>query len=136
MFGLLALGLHQKLSPLRGGLLLLTGYALLTPTLHPWYLLWPLLFCPLQLATGPRVETASRQLRQRLLTPLGPVLLLATWAPLFYLPLPAEWAGGGHSEAVWPRLLAHGTAWLSILWIGLDDAMRRRERLPRAPLPS
>lgn len=96
LLGLLCWGLLRRLTPPQLGLLLLSSYALLTPVLHPWYLLWPLLFAPLWL------EAAA------------PVLVLVALSPLGYLPLPAEWAGGGHHETVWAPFLEHGAAWLAV----------------------
>lgn len=96
--GLLAVGVKKRLSPSKMALLLLSGYALLTPTLHPWYLLWPLLFsslCP---------QAAA------------PMLVLAALSPLAYLPLCAEWLGQPHSEPIWSRLLQHGASWIAIAW--------------------
>lgn len=93
--GLLAAGLYFRLSPSRMGLLLLSGYALLTPTLHPWYLLWPLLFASLWR------EAAA------------PALLLVACAPLAYWPLLDEWRGLPHHEPIWTRLLQHGSAWVA-----------------------
>lgn len=99
LLGLLAIGLRRRLPPEHQGLLLLSGYALLTPALHPWYLLWPLVLAPLWLPAA------------------LPILLLAALAPLAYLPLPVEWAGGGHHESTWVRLCEHGPAWAAVAWL-------------------
>jgi hypothetical protein len=93
LFALLFAGLYFRLSPSRMALLLLSGYALLTPTLHPWYLLWPLLFATLWRSAA------------------APVLLLCALAPLAYWPLLDEWRGLPHHETVWARLAQHGAAW-------------------------
>lgn len=96
-----AAALRLRLSAARCGLLLLSAYALLTPVLHPWYLLWPLLLAPLWLEAA------------------WPMLTLAALAPLAYLPLPDEWAGLGHHEAIWWRLVEHGGSWavvFTLLW--------------------
>jgi hypothetical protein len=108
---LLLYGIRRKLAPERISLLLLSGYALLTPTLHPWYLLWPLGLCPLWPRAAP------------------PMLALAALSPLAYVGLPAEWAGSPHSEPVWARLIEHGTVWLLCAWGLASDAARRRNVL-------
>lgn len=84
---------RRRLAVDRGLLLLLTGYALWTPVLHPWYLLWPLLLAPLWRPAA------------------LPVILLAALAPLAYVPLLRELTGGAYSETIWARLLQHGAAW-------------------------
>jgi hypothetical protein len=94
---LTALGVGRRLLPGQLGLLLLLGYQLLTPTLHPWYELWPLALCVL----WPRL--------------LPPIVLMAALAPLAYLPLPDYWAGGGFHEAAWPRWLQHGAGWIALV---------------------
>ena len=95
---LLRLCIVRRLSAARAGLVLLSGYALLTPVLHPWYLLWPLLLAP--------------QWRRA----AWPVLVLCALAPLAYVPLIDELRGQPHREAAWPRLIEHGGAWLAVLW--------------------
>ena len=93
---LLRVCIERQLSAPRSGLLLLTSYALLTPVLHPWYLLWPLLLTPLW-----------RQVA-------WPALLLCALAPLAYLPLLDELRGLPHRESSVPRLFEHGAAWLAL----------------------
>lgn len=112
---LLRFAVKARLSPSRCGLLLLSGYALLTPTLHPWYLLWPLILAPLW------IEAAL------------PVLLLSMLTPLAYLPLRAEWAGQGHHESTLVRAVEHVPAWLAVAQFLLRDAARRRKVLSGAP---
>lgn len=120
---LAARGLRWRLTPPRLGLLLLLGYQLLTPVLHPWYELWPLALA----ALWPRL--------------LPPVVVMAALSPLAYLPLPDYLAGRGFHEAVWPRLVQHGAGWLALLfaWRRLPgpagaqepiDALPRRDTLP------
>jgi len=96
---LMLVGRRSWLSPAQMGLLLLSGYALLTPTLHPWYLLWPLMLATLWPQAAP------------------PVLVLAALSPLAYLPLAEEWAGKGHHETILARAIEHGAAWLAVLWV-------------------
>jgi hypothetical protein len=118
----LALWLARRGAPAaESALLLLLGYQLLTPTLHPWYELWPLAVLVLA-PSGPR-----------LLLGLGGMVALA---PLGYLPLGAYWQGAPWREARWPRLLEHGVGWLGLLWAcrglfaprSLRAAWRLRER--------
>ncbi|MFO0577758.1 MAG: hypothetical protein U1A78_27440 [Polyangia bacterium] len=98
----LALWLARRGAPAaESALLLLLGYQLLTPTLHPWYELWPLAVLVLA-PSGPR-----------LLWALGGMVALA---PLGYLPLGEYWQGAPWREARWPRLLEHGAGWLGLLW--------------------
>lgn len=94
----------------RTALLLLTGYALFTPVLHPWYLLWPLLLIPLWPLAG------------------WPVIALCALAPLAYLPLIGELLGQAHQESIAPRLIEHGAAWLMVAGIART---LRRELQPR-----
>lgn len=107
LLGLVGVGLRLRLAAPQLGLLLLSGYALLTPTLHPWYLLWPLLLAPLWL------EAAA------------PVLILTALAPIAYVPLPAEWAGQGHHEPLGWRLVEHGLAWLAVAFVLMQFYRRR-----------
>ncbi len=102
---LLRLCLRRRLAAERAALLLLSCYALFTPVLHPWYLLWPLLFAPLWRPAA------------------WPVLALCALAPLSYLPLVGELRGQPHSEALAPRLIEHGAAWLLVLYVA--DRLRR-----------
>lgn len=88
--------LKWRVAAHRAALLLLSCYALFTPVLHPWYLLWPLLLAPLWLSAA------------------WPVLALCALAPLAYLPLLGELLGQPHQEAIAPRLLEHGAAWLMV----------------------
>ena len=97
----LALWLARRGAPAaEAAAVLLLGYQLLTPTLHPWYELWPLAVLVLA-PSGPR------------LLALGGMVALA---PLGYLPLAAYWQGLPWREARWPRLLEHGVGWLGVLW--------------------
>lgn len=104
---LLRLCIERRLSAPRTGLLLLTGYALLTPVLHPWYLLWPLLLTPLWRQAA------------------WPAVLLCALAPLAYLPLLDELRGLPHRESSLPRLFEHGAAWLSLglCWRSLHQGL-------------
>ena len=102
--------IKRRLSAVQTGLVLLLGYQLLTPTLHPWYMLWPLALCPL----WPRLS--------------WPILLMAALSPLAYLPLPGYWAGQPFVESAWPRILQHGAGLMALLWIdpdGVRGTLRR-----------
>jgi hypothetical protein len=68
---------------------------LLTPVLHPWYVLWIL----------PLVAAGA--------SPAW--LVLATLAPLGYWPLAAFRAGQGWHDPVWTRALEHGATWAILL---------------------
>ena len=92
---------RQRSAPHQTALLLLSGYALLTPVLHPWYLLWPLLLAPLWLDAA------------------WPLLVLCALSPLAYLPLVEELRGLPHREAILPRLIEHGGAWLAVVGVWL-----------------
>lgn len=98
---------QRRFSASQTGLLLLTGYALLTPVLHPWYLLWPLLLAPLWRRAA------------------WPVWVLCALAPLAYLPLIDELRGLPHHEAIGPRLIEHGSAWvaLALCWRSLRQGL-------------
>lgn len=101
--GLLACGAIALRRALPLGILslvLLTAYALLTPTLHVWYLLWPLALVPC--AFGTRW--------------IWPVVWLAISAPLSYLPLIEELAHLPHREPIWSRALQHAPACLLFAW--------------------
>jgi hypothetical protein len=71
------------------------GFLLLTPTLHPWYVLWIVPFL-----THPRPAFRA----------------LATLVPLGYVPLAGWLAGGPWRDPVWTRLLEHGTTWALLAW--------------------
>lgn len=85
---------------LRVAEVILGAYLLLTPTLHPWYVLWIL---PMLAIGGSPAWIA-----------------LSALAPLGYLPLRDFLAGQPWHDAVWPRLLEHGLTWAILLsgWIG------------------
>lgn len=86
-------GSLRWLGPAEGALVFTGASLLLTPVLHPWYLLWALALCPLWPAAAP------------------PVLVLCALAPLAYLPLESWLTGGGWHEPTWARFLQHGAAW-------------------------
>jgi hypothetical protein len=81
---------------------------LLAPTLHPWYLLWPLPFAALSRSTG--------------------VLLWAGLAPLAYEASMGAQAGGEWREALWPRALM-----LAALLLGTAFDAWRARREARSP---
>src|SRR5262249_12123022 len=70
------------------------AFLLLTPTLHPWYVLW---MVPL-IALG--AEPAW--------------LILAALVPLGYLPLSDWLERGGWHDPVVPRGVEHGAVWLAL----------------------
>jgi hypothetical protein len=69
----------------------LGGFLLLTPTLHPWYVLW---LVPLVAVDGPRAWLA-----------------LAALVPLGYEPLGGWLSGAPWRDPIWTRLVEHGLTW-------------------------
>jgi hypothetical protein len=100
-----AAGLWWRLPPTRLAALALGGFALLTPTLHPWYVLW---LIPL-VAVGASPAWA----------------VLAVLAPLGHLPLTEWWTRGAWHDPIWTRALEHGATWAVLL----VDARHRWKRL-------
>jgi hypothetical protein len=98
-----AVAFWKKLPPLRFAEVILGGFVLLTPTLHPWYVLWVV---PLVAAGG---------------SPAW--LVLAALAPLGYEPLGRFLAGEPWRDPVWTRLIEHGLTW-GVLLLGLIPAKR------------
>lgn len=83
--------------PDRAGLLLL-GLLLLSPTLHPWYVIWLLPFCILDRFAG------------------GPaVLALAAMAPLLHHPGWIELRTGVWTDLWWVRAMVHLPVWTLFL---------------------
>jgi hypothetical protein len=86
---LFAAALVRRVTGARAAEVLFGSFALLTPVLHPWYVLW--------------------------LVPLGAVgaspawMALATLVPFGYRPLDMWLAGGVWHDPVWTRGLIHGT---------------------------
>lgn len=103
LLGLAVFCARQRLRAEHTASALLFAYQLLTPTLHPWYELWPLAVA-LLLPPGPWL--------QQLLPGLFAMVALA---PLGYLPLPAYWRGEPWHEAIWPRLVQHGPGWIGLI---------------------
>jgi hypothetical protein len=93
----------RKAPPLKFAELVLGAFVLLTPTLHPWYVLW---MVPLVAAGG---------------SPAW--LLLAALAPLGYEPLGRWLTTGVWQDRVWTRALEHGLTW-GVLLVGLIPAKR------------
>ena len=87
----LALALYRRLSPVRMAGVALGAFLLLSPTLHPWYVVWMI---PL-LAVG-----ASRAW-----------VALAVLVPLGYWPLGGYLATGVWEDPLWTRLVEHGLVW-------------------------
>jgi hypothetical protein len=80
--------------PERFAEVLFGGFVLLTPVLHPWYVLWLL----------PLIAVAA--------APAWTLLALLT--PLAYLPLASWLDGGAWHDATWTRVAIHGTTWLAL----------------------
>lgn len=120
LLGLAAFCARQRLRAEQTALALLFAYQLLSPTLHPWYELWPL-GVVLLLPPGPWTRTF-----------LPGLAAMVALAPLGYLPLPAYWRGEPWHEAIWPRLLQHVPGWIGML--GLMRLLRtvRSDRGDRA----
>jgi hypothetical protein len=93
----------KKLPPVRFAEVALGGLVLLTPTLHPWYVLWVV---PLVAAGG---------------SPAW--LVLGALAPLGYEPLGRWLTGAPWQDPVWTRLLEHGLTW-GVLLVGLIPVKR------------
>ena len=97
----------KRATPLHFAEVVLGGFLLLTPTLHPWYVLW---LVPLVAAGASPAWLA-----------------LAALAPLGYQPLGRWLTGGVWQDPIWTRALEHGVTW-SVLLIGWIPTQR--------PLPS
>jgi hypothetical protein len=80
------------------------AFLLLTPTLHPWYVLWVL---PLLALGGSPAWIA-----------------LAVLTPLGYLPLQKFLAGQPWRDAAWPRMLEHGLTWAILLFCWIRCRLR------------
>jgi hypothetical protein len=93
--GAVAFMFFRRASPLAFAEVALGVFLLLTPTLHPWYVLWVV---PLVATGGSRAWLA-----------------LAALAPLGYEPLARFLAGGPWHDPVWTRLLEHGLTWALLL---------------------
>jgi hypothetical protein len=109
---LLGLALRRRLSPLAATEVALGTFLLLTPTLHPWYVLWivPLL-APL--------ENGGR-------TPAW--LVLAALAPLGYVPLSGWLSDGVWRDPVWTRAVLHGACWALVVkaWSAGEGPLKLR----------
>jgi Glycosyltransferase family 87 len=77
---------------------------LLSPTLHPWYVLWIVPFAALHARPA--------------------WLALAALAPLGFWPLADFRAGHGWHDPLWTRALLHGAVWTLLAW----EALTRRRR--------
>jgi alpha-1,6-mannosyltransferase len=101
---IVAVAFFRGVSPLRFAEVALGAFLLLTPTLHPWYVLWVV---PLVAAGGSPAWLA-----------------LAALAPLGYEPLARFLAGGQWQDPVWTRALEHGLTWALLFAGGLIPAQR------------
>jgi hypothetical protein len=98
-----ATAFYAGLAPLPFAEVVLGAFLLLTPTLHPWYVLW---MVPLVAAGASRAW-----------------LVLAALAPLGYEPLSRWLASGVWQDPVWTRALEHGLTW-GVLLGGLIPGKR------------
>jgi hypothetical protein len=89
---LVAWALHQRAPPAKLAEVAIGAFVLLTPALHPWYVLWLL---PLVAAGGSRAW-----------------LVLATLVPLGYRPLDGWLMRGTWHDPTWTRVLEHGATLL------------------------
>ena len=115
-FGLFALlvglALWRRLPPLLVAEVALGAFLLLTPTLHPWYVLWILPLCA-PLAKGGR-------------TPAW--LVLAALAPLGYVPLSGWLSDGVWRDPLWTRTILHGACWALVVkaWSAGEGPLKLR----------
>jgi len=110
--GLVLLGLWRRLEPSRAVLLFLLGFVLLSPVVHPWYLLWLLPLLPLHPNAG--------------------VLCLSLLVPLSYeILLRYDGTGPSWQENPWIKLSIYGSAALAALLATLIQGLRA----PRKPAP-
>jgi hypothetical protein len=93
--GALAWAWRARADARRFATVALGGFLLLTPALHPWYVLWIL---PLVAASASPAWWA-----------------LAALAPLGYWPLADFRAGAPWHDPIWTRALEHGLAWAALL---------------------
>jgi hypothetical protein len=91
---LVALGLHARAPPDRLAELAIGAFVLLTPALHPWYVLW---LIPLTATGGSRAW-----------------LVLATLVPLGYRPLEEWLTRGTWHDPTWTRACEHGATLLAL----------------------
>jgi alpha-1,6-mannosyltransferase len=94
-FAALGFALARRLPPVPAASVTLGAFLLLTPTLHPWYVLWVV----------PLIALGA--------TPAW--VALAALAPLGYLPLAEYQAAGVWKEPAWTRLVVHGLTWALLL---------------------
>jgi hypothetical protein len=87
--GVIVWAWRRRLAPVPFAGAAIGAFLLLTPALHPWYVLWIL---PIAAASSEPAWIA-----------------LAVLAPLGYTPVMVAAAGGPWQEATWPRELMHGT---------------------------
>ena len=107
--------------PGRAGLLLL-GLLLLSPTLHPWYVLWVLPFAAAATSgpasTAPRTQTSTSR-HEAPQTPgfrgRGAVLLLALLAPMLHHAGWLELETGQWADVGWVRAMVHLPVWATLV---------------------
>jgi hypothetical protein len=91
----LALAWLARVPPIAFCTVALGGWLLLTPTLHPWYVLWVV----------PLVAVGA--------SPAW--LVLAMLSPLGYEPLGRWLSGGAWQDPIWTRALEHGLTWIVLI---------------------
>ncbi len=95
------------------------AFLLLTPVLHPWYVLWVL---PPMLLRGPERAGAL------------PWLWLAATAPLGHVPLIAYLQGQPWTDPIWTRLVEHGPALILCAVAGYGGSTRAGYGGSKGPL--
>ncbi|MDD5308152.1 MAG: glycosyltransferase 87 family protein [Deltaproteobacteria bacterium] len=109
VIALVATLVARRAEPIRASAWILGALVVVTPVLHPWYLLWIL---PLAAVLGQ-----------------FPWFVLAALAPLAYLPLDAWWAFGRWDMPAWIPWVEHGAFAVSIAaMVALRSRAARGER--------
>jgi hypothetical protein len=101
-----ALALFGGAGPVGMVTVVLGAFVLLTPILHPWYVLWVVPLVAVAVGSSPAW------------------CALAALAPLGYEPLGRYLVGEPWRDPIWTRALEHGLAWALLLWKGLTVSLR------------
>lgn len=118
LFGLVCLWCWWRARTLEGALgPMLTALFLVSPVVHPWYLLWLLPLAALRWGDADRPPWA------------GPVLLWGLTAWIAYLPRPDYLRTGQWVEAIGWRWLEYGPVWALLVW-GLWRAAQKMKPTP------
>jgi hypothetical protein len=88
LLAVLVVAWKRRFTPVRAGLWLFGALLLLSPVVHPWYVLWVLPFAAVLRA--------------------WPWLVLSAFLPLAYLPLDGWWSEGVWSAPVWIPWIEYG----------------------------